>query len=178
MKKLLAIIMSLVMLTFAVSCDFNWLSVELSENQIVLIYRYENHASDHQDLGYFITGNGNMYKFDFSNRRSDGFASDLEEFQEIIRTEKPKHTVGANKAKRIYYYATQIDENAKFESEDSSCDAGRATLSVYNGKGFITISKYVDVVGELDDESAREIIGLFEKGIRDRYRLRFNSVAD
>lgn len=97
---------------------------------IVLINHYTNWAWGYQSYGSFIDKDGNLYEFDFSDLPCDISAQEeIGKMLEIRENEKPVgNFCNEKKLKYLYELLYKVDENAGFDEENVSCDAGQDTL--------------------------------------------------
>ncbi len=114
--------------------------LDYSPEDIILISNYSNYAWGYEENGWFLTGSGDIYRYDLcDNYIPEYYFSDetysLYDMLEIIRdNSKPTGKCDPSKVEKIYCEGMQVDPNAEYTSENSACDAGESTLQFYNKK--------------------------------------------
>lgn len=177
MKRIIACLLIVVMLFGFASCATNkktkgsenikeenpWDDIELPEDEVILVSSYSNYAWGFIYEGKFVTGSGDVYKFDFSEMSPRELDEDAE-FKKIIENNKPKDHVNMNALKEIYYYSTKMDPEAEWDVVHEACDYGENAISVYvEDKGLVTVYMQGDNTGSRDDKYAKKIKKAFDK---------------
>ena len=116
------------------------ISSDYLPEDIILINNYLNYAWGYEQYGWFLTGSGDIYRYDFSNEFipeylfSDETYSLIDMLKIIQANSKPTGKCDPAKVEKIYQEGMQIDPNAEYTSENTACDAGENRLEFYNNK--------------------------------------------
>lgn len=125
------------------------ITLDYSEDDIILVRDYSNYAWGFVRYGYFVDGKGNIYNYNFT----DGYYADVilnnedtysmtEELQIIQKYAEPTGSCDVSLVNKIYNEGLQIDPTAKPETGMTACDAGQSNLYFHNPKTdeFIVIN--------------------------------------
>ncbi|MGN0436864.1 MAG: hypothetical protein ACI4D8_09575 [Wujia sp.] len=146
--------------------------VSLPENnEILVVERYINFAWGYQDSGMFITSEGEVYYYDFSDyevslydyeNKEESLIETLEKYRD---TEKPDKTIGRALVKEMYKAMLNIDVNETYETVWAACDAGSKVLYIHdlNTGELIACSETGDYEGELQSREGQEFITFYNE---------------
>lgn len=149
-------------------------AIELPEDEIIFISRYQAWDLGYLDSGYFVDTDGAVYAFDFSQYTYD-MQNDEELFLKklwVIRNlTEPFATIDIEVLKEIYYYGMMLDMAAEYSKEWMGCDMGQHSLIFRNAETDASIVFYEDgdVRGELQDASARHLVSVYEEYMMDKF---------
>lgn len=145
------------------------LQTDWSDGEILLLYRYVNHAWSFEDFGFVVDTNGRIIPFEnHTFRLMDGEGGDvptLTEYLDVIRENYEIEPFFDQKfVEEIQELGKDLSPDDEFETSYRGCDGGQWTYYYYNpetGKLLECQSK-----GDVDDipknESAKKIVRLFE----------------
>ena len=143
-----------------------------SDGEILLVYRYVNHAWSFVDYGFVVDTNGRIIPFEnHAFRLMDGEGGDtpsLTEYLDVIRENYEIEPVFDKKfVEKIQELGKDLSPDDEFEASYRGCDCGQWTYYYYNpetGKLMECQSK-----GDADNipknESAKKIVRLFEEEV-------------
>ena len=142
------------------------LGTELSKvpgDEIILLSCRCNAAWGYENHGFFVTANGSLFKYDFSQ---DGYPmgdSPYEYMKIMAKTEKPDAKVDTELLEEIYEYGMQIDPSAEMKVEHEACDYGENMIIFRNPETdeWITCYEQGDSTGYKDDKYAKKLADLW-----------------
>ena len=148
------------------------LQTDWSDGEILLVYRYVNHAWSFEDYGFVVDTNGRIIPFEnHAFRLMDGEGGDtpsLAKYLDVIRENYEIEPVFDQEfVKKIQELGKELSPDDEFETDYRGCDGGQWTYYYYNpenGKLMECQSK-----GDADNipknESAKKIVRLFEEEV-------------
>lgn len=116
---------------------------------VMLIYQYTNWAWEYQNHGYFVTVDGDVYDFDFSDYDEtvvpNGTSDVLTYLVDVAQSTEPSKHVDVSGLEGLLL---RVDSDARVSCEDAACDAGQWTLygvrSDSDGGGMEVFKLYSD----------------------------------
>lgn len=168
-QRFLLILLVLLTLT---ACEKSSKKVEVPDNEILAISRYQNYAYGYQDSGTFICSDGNVYSFNFSQYtyRKDSDNSEeafLEKLKRIMEYAEPFAVINKQDMQSLYSYSQEIDVNDKCKTKNVAFDAGSDTLQFQNVSAdkFILCRESGDYKGELKSKAGRVLLDFYDNTI-------------
>lgn len=171
MKKQIFFMVVLLLLTLT-SCKNSPEAVEVPENEIIVISRNLNYAWGYQDMGFFITSNGNVYSFNFSQdmHGKSSYNPDktfMQKLNLLMEYTEPFVVVDMEYIQKLYSYILKLDVDDTFRSKSVACDAGSSTLQFNNvsENKLILCRESGDNQGELKSRAAKNLLYYFDNTV-------------
>lgn len=136
-----------------------WEEYGLSENDVILQAYHSNFAWGAQYGGSFVTANGNVYQFDFSESVwQDGY-NEIEEMQKVIESTDPVKTFDLATTKELFLAGYGVDTSERMPDTHLACDAGEDCIEVYvKDKGLTLVFEVGDNYGFYNEASVGKIV--------------------
>lgn len=171
MKKHIFLLFLLVLLTL-IACEKSSKKVEVPDNEILAISRYQNYAYGYQDAGTFICTDGKVYSFNFSQNiygKDSGNSEEilLKKLKLIMEHAEPFVVIDKEDIQRIYSYIQEIDANDKCKTKNVAFDAGSKTLQFHNvsENKLILCRESGDYEGELKNRAGTALLDFYDNTI-------------
>ncbi|MDE5945935.1 MAG: hypothetical protein K2G63_01310, partial [Oscillospiraceae bacterium] len=178
MKKIVAVVSSVIFLASLVYCSFtesnnaDWSDMEIPDNEIILISRYINHAWGYDNDGIFIDSDGGVYSFDFSQEINNYNHNETDEtflnkLQTIRTYTEPFVTLNANILNELYSYSSGINPDAELNSKHEAYDAGENQLMICDTDThkLVLCHEKGDYSGTLKDTYAKKLLLFYDDTI-------------
>lgn len=162
-KIVLMLLVSLIPIALADSLEFRG-----AKDAIVFVERYQNWAWGYQCNGFFIDCRGNVYEFDYSDRKQ---STSREEFQQALwdtycntRPVRRKICSSRKLFQILQEDVYKIDRKASYSRKSVACDAGQRTLFVCDADSeLIELRSIGDVEEELQDATAEKLCNYYDE---------------
>ncbi len=161
--------MILLVLFTLTACQKSPVQVEVPENEILTISRYQNFAYGYQDAGIFICTDGNVYSFNFSK---NVYGKDFDNSEEmlvkklklIMKYTEPFAEVSEEDIRSLYSHIQKLDINDKCKTKNVAFDAGSKTLHFNNvsENRLILCRESGDYEGELKNKAGSALLDFYD----------------
>ena len=150
-----------------------WEEYGLSENDVILQAYHENYAWGAQYGGSFVTANGNVYQFDFSESIwQDGY-NEIEEIQKVIESTDPVKTFDLATTKELFLAGYGVYTPEWIPDTHLGYDAGEDCIAVYvKDRGLMLVFEVGDKYGFYNEASVGKIVRFCYEELSDSLPLR------
>ncbi len=136
-----------------------WEEYDISEDEIILVVSHANYAWNPVYYGKFVTANGNVYDFNFSDLCTESSFDSDKERQKIKENETPSQTLKPETVNRLFTSGCSIDAERRYDVENLAMDAGGDYIYSYvNGRGLVPIFEVGDNYGFYDEPGVGYIV--------------------
>lgn len=136
-----------------------WEEYNISEDEIILVVSHANYAWEPLYYGKFMTANGNVYDFNFSDLCMEASFDSDKEMQKIKENSTPSQTIKAETVNHLFTSGYEIEAEGRYDVENLAMDAGGDYIYSYvKGRGLIQIFEVGDNYGFYDESGVGFIV--------------------
>lgn len=136
-----------------------WEEYGISSDEVILVASHSNYADVHIFFGSFVTANGNVYDFDFSELAMQNDFDMVESMKEVAQNSKPVDTLDLGTTKGLFVAGYDVDASVRYDFKNLACDAGGDHIKTYvKGKGLTQIFEVGDNYGFYHERGVGAIV--------------------